>query len=129
MNTLYARRRRLVRAIASSERRIEACRAGIVLVEADLLKLIPVVQPFKPRRYRLPITRDILECFRQAGSSLKAGEIARQIIEREAVPDDLKLRARVQSSVGACLRRLRDQGEVLCGEGRGAGVKWWLAME
>ena len=98
-------------------------------MEADLLKLVPAVQPFKPRRSRLPITRDILECFRDAGSALAAEEIACQIIEREAVPDDHKARARVQASVGACLRRLRDQGEVLCGEGRGGGVKWWLARD
>jgi len=126
-NSLYARRRRLVTALAKLERKADAYRASIADIEAELGTLVLFVPPLDTRRKPISITRDVLTYMREASSVLTTRDIARWFIAKQAIPSDPKLRGSVQQSVGACLRRLQKQGVLTSGEGRGASVLWCLA--
>ncbi len=110
---------------------IDAVDATIRLFQPNIDLAVVKVRP-TPRRHeahRGDTSRLILSLLREAGEPLSHREVTLRVMQARGLNvADRPLYSTMRDRVGASLRGLRGRGKLAPGDGRGAGVKWGLAI-
>ena len=110
---------------------IDAVDGTIRLFQPDIDLSVVKVRP-TPRRHeahRGDTSRLILMILREAGEALSHREITLRVMTARGLNvADRPLAQTMRDRVGASLRGLRGRNRLASGEGKGAGVRWRLAV-
>lgn len=111
---------------------VDALDATIRLFQPDIdLEVVRVrSMPRRHEAHRGDTSRLILSLVREAGEPLSHREITLRVMQARGLNvADRALAQTMRDRVGASLRGLRSRGTLESGQGKGAGVKWWLVVK